>query len=134
MLEEMKKRGIPTIVWMTPVLPFINDTVDNITSILNECVRIGVNGIIDFGMGLTLRDGDREYYYAALDKYFPGMKERYIRRYGNAYELPSPRAGELTEIFRKICNENGILSSPEECFQFMHELPEKYTQMSIFDL
>ena len=85
-------------------------------------------------MGLTLRDGDREYYYAALDKYFPGMKERYIRRYGNAYELPSPRAGELTEIFRKICNENGILSSPEECFQFMHELPEKYTQMSIFDL
>ena len=94
-LEEIQKSGIPTVVWLTPILPFINDTEDNITAILNECVRVGVKGIIDFGMGLTLREGDREYYYAALDKYFPGMKERYIKRYGNAYELPSPNAKEL---------------------------------------
>ncbi len=132
-LEEMQKRGIPTIVWMTPILPFINDTEENITAILNECIRVGVKGIIDFGMGLTLREGDREYYYAALDRHFPGMKERYIRRYGNAYELPSPRAGELTQIFRKICEENGILYSPEACFAYMSELPDKYPQMSIFD-
>ena len=132
-LEEMQKRGIPTIVWMTPILPFINDTEENITAILNECIRVGVKGIIDFGMGLTLREGDREYYYAALDKHFPGMKERYIRRYGNAYELPSPRAGELTQIFRKICEENSILYSPEACFAYMSELPDKYPQMSIFD-
>ncbi len=133
-LEEMQKRGIPTVVWLTPILPFINDTEENITSILNECVRVGVKGIIDFGMGLTLRDGDREYYYAALDKHFPGTKERYIKRYGNAYELPSPGAGELTKIFQRICKANGILSSPEACFRFMSELPEKYPQMSIFDL
>ena len=133
-LEEMQKRGIPTIVWMTPVLPFINDTEENITSILNECVRVGVKGIIDFGMGLTLREGDREYYYAALDKNFPGMKQRYIKRYGNAYELPSPRARELTEIFQRICRANGILSDPEECFHYMQELPEKYKQMSIFEM
>ena len=133
-LEEMQKRGIPAVVWLTPILPFINDTEENITSILNECVRVGVKGIIDFGMGLTLRDGDREYYYAALDKHFPGMKERYIKRYGNAYELPSPKAKELTEIFQSICKANGILSSPEDCFRFMSELPEKYPQMSLFDL
>ena len=84
-LEEMQKRGIPTIVWITPILPFINDTEENVTSILEECVRVGVKGIIDFGMGLTLREGDREYYYAALDKHFPGMKERYIKRYINAF-------------------------------------------------
>ena len=77
-LEKMRERGIPTVVWITPILPFINDTEDNITSILNECARVGVKGIIDFGMGLTLREGDREYYYAALDKHFPGMKERYM--------------------------------------------------------
>ena len=133
-LEEMQKRGIPTIVWLTPILPFINDTKENITAILNECVRVGVKGVIDFGMGLTLREGDREYYYAALDKHFPGMKERYIKRYGNAYELPSPNAKELTELFRSICNGNGILSNPDECFGFMQEFPDKYTQMSIFDL
>lgn len=133
-LEEMQKRGIPTVVWMTPILPFINDTEENITSILNECVRTGVRGVMVFDMGLTLRDGDREYYYAALDKHFPGMKERYIERYGNAYELPSPKAKELMEIFQGICKANGMLSSPEECFQYLYELPEKYPQMSIFDL
>ncbi|MBR6897308.1 MAG: radical SAM protein [Lachnospiraceae bacterium] len=133
-LEEMQKRGIPTVVWITPILPFINDTEENITSILNECARVGVKGIIDFGMGLTLREGDREYYYQALDKHFPGLKEKYIETYGNAYELPSPNARELRNILKKICKENGILSTPEECFSYMNELPEKYSQMSIFDL
>ncbi|MBQ1368853.1 MAG: radical SAM protein [Firmicutes bacterium] len=132
-LEEMQKRGIPTIVWMTPILPFINDTKENITSILTECIRVGVKGVIDFGMGLTLREGDREYYYAALDKHFPGMKERYVQKYGNAYELSSPRARELQEIFHRICKENNILSNPEDCFRYMNELPDKYPQMSLFE-
>ncbi len=133
-LLKMREMGIPTVVWLTPILPFINDTEENITAILNECVRAGVKGVIDFGMGLTLREGDREYYYNALDKHFPGMKERYIRCYGNAYELPSPKAKELKGIFRRICKENGMLSTPDECFNFMREMPEKYPQMSIFDL
>ena len=133
-LEEMRKNGIPTIVWLTPILPFINDTEDNVTAILNECVRVGVKGIINFGMGLTLREGDREYYYAALDRHFPGMKEQYIKRYGNAYELPSPNAKELMGLFQRICKEKGMLSTPDECFRFTQELPDKYHQMSIFDM
>ena len=133
-LEEMQKREIPTIVWMTPILPFINDTEENITALLKECVRVGVKGIMDFGMGLTLRDGDREYYYAALDRHFPGVKERYIKRYGNAYELPSPKAKELQGIFKRICREQRIMATPEECFAYMQHLPEKHQQMSIFDL
>lgn len=133
-LEKLQKRGISTIVWMTPILPFINDTEENIAAILNECERTGVKGIINFGMGLTLREGSREYYYAALDKHFPGMKERYIERYGNMYELQSPRAKELTEVFQGFCKEHGILSSPEECFRYMNELPEKYPQLSLFEL
>ena len=133
-LEKMQERRIPTVVWLTPILPFINDTEENITAILKECVRVGVKGGIDFGMGLTLSDRDREYYYAALDEYFPGMKERYIKRYGNAYELPSPNAKELMELFQRICKDNGIMSSPDECFEYMQDLPDKYPQMSIFDL
>ncbi len=133
-LERMQERGIPTVVWLTPILPFINDTEENITSIMNECVRTGVKGIIDFGMGLTLREGDREYYYAALDKHFPGLKQRYIRTYGNSYELPSPYAKELTAIYKRICMQNGMMSTPEECFSYMRELPEKNSQISIFDL
>lgn len=132
-LEEMHKRGIPTIVWLTPILPFINDTEENVRAILQECVRVGVKGVIDFGMGLTLREGDREYYYAALDRHFPGMKRRYVETFGNAYELSSPNAKKLTRLFHVICDDNGIFSNPEECFRFMQELPERYQQLSLFD-
>ena len=131
-LEKMQEHGIPTVVWLTPILPFINDTEENVRAILEECVRVGVKGIICFDMGLTLREGDREYYYAALDKHFPGLKQQYIQRYGNAYELPSPRSRELMALFRNTCKAHGIMYSPEECFQYMQELPEKYEQMSLF--
>ena len=132
-LETMRQRGIPTVVWLTPILPFINDTEENVAAILQECVRVGVAGIVCFDMGLTLREGSREYFYAALDRHFPGVKERYIKRYGNAYELPSPRAKELMELFRGVCEEHGILCEPEDCFRFMQELPERFPQMSFFD-
>ena len=132
-LEMMQDRGIPTIVWLTPILPFINDTEENVSAILNECVRVGVKGVIDFGMGLTLREGDREYYYEALDKYYPGMKKRYIERYADSYELPSPNAKALVGILNKICYDNNMMSKPEDCFEFMSKLPERYHQMSLFD-
>lgn len=133
-LERMRERGIPTVVWLTPILPFLNDTPENVTAILRECVRVGVKGVIDFGMGMTLREGDREYYYAALDRHFPGLKEKYMRIYGNAYELPSPRASELTKLLHDICKDNGILSTPNACFEYMYEFPESKAQMSLFDL
>ena len=132
-LSEMRDRGIPTIVWLTPVLPFINDTEENIKAILDECVRVGVKGIICYDMGLTLREGDREYYYAALDRYFPGLKERYIELYGNAYNVPSPNSSKLMDMFRKICRENNIMYRPMECFNYMNEFPEKEHQMSMFE-
>ncbi len=131
-LEILRERGIPTVVWLTPVLPFLNDTEENVTKLLRECARAGVAGIVCFGMGLTLREGSREYFYAALDRHFPGMKERYVKRYGNAYELPSPRAGELMDLLRRICADTGMMSEPGDCFRFLNELPERYTQTSLF--
>ena len=132
-LEEMERRGIPTVVWMTPLLPFINDTEENVTSILEECARVKVKGVVCFGMGLTLREGDREYYYAALDRHFPGLKEKYIRTYGNAYEVPSPNAEKLTDLFRSFCRDHGILYRPEECFDYMSRLPERFQQTTFLD-
>lgn len=131
-LHEMRKRGIPTVVWLSPILPYLNDTEDNITSLLRACGDAGVKGIISFGMGLTLRDGDREYYYDALDRHFPGLKERYIREYGNAYELPSPNSGRLMRIFKEYCGRNAIISTPEECFAYMNYFPENYEQTGLF--
>ena len=133
-LKKMQERGIPTIVWITPILPFINDTEENITAILKECVHAGVKGIIDFGMGLTLREGDSEYYYAALDQYFPGLKEKYIKRYGNAYNLPSPNAKQLIRLLQRTCKNNGMLYKPDDCFQYINAFPEQYEQMNLFDM
>ena len=133
-LMQLKKAGIPTVVWLSPILPFINDMEENINGILDYCVRAGVKGIICFGMGVTMRDGDREYFYKALDEHFPGLKKRYIRTYGNAYELPSPHNDRLMGIFTNICRENGIMSKVEDCFSYLHEYPDKYEQMTFFDL
>lgn len=133
-LRVMQERGIPTVVWLTPILPFINDTEDNIRPILQGCAESGVKGIICYDMGLTLREGDREYYYAALDRHFPGLKERYIRTYGNAYELSSPSSPALMALFRSFCKEHGIMYKPEECFAYLNEFPEPFEQMSIFDM
>lgn len=131
-LQIFHENGIPTMVWLSPVLPFINDTKENIEGILDYCIQAKVYGIICFGMGVTLRDGDREYFYAALDKHFPGMKERYHQKYGYAYELSSDRSRELMKLFRDRCHENGIVCDVEECFRYLHEFPEKYTQLTLF--
>ena len=132
-LGKMQEKGIPTVVWMTPILPFINDTEENITAILDNCIRTGVRGIICFDMGLTLREGNREYFYAALDKYFPGLKEKYIRHYGNSYILTSPNAAKLMKIFRKTCRDHNILCTPEDCFWYIGEMPAQYAQIGLFD-
>lgn len=133
-LMQFKKAGIPTVVWLTPILPFINDTEENIRGILEYCVEAGVKGIICFDMGVTLRDGDREYFYKALDKHFPGMKNKYIRTYGNAYDIPSPNNEKLLEILKETCVKNGMMYQIKECFQYLHEFPQKYEQMSLFDI
>ena len=133
-LLQFKEAGIPSIVWLTPILPFINDTEENIRGILEYCVKAGVKGIICFGMGVTLRDGDREYFYKALDKHFPGVKNKYIRTYGNAYDIPSPNNEKLLGIFKEVCVKNGMMYQIKECFQYLHEFPEKYEQMSLFDI
>jgi len=133
-LLQFKEAGIPTVVWLTPILPFINDTEENIREILEYCVEAGVKGIICFGMGVTLRDGDREYFYKALDKHFPGIKNKYIRTYGNAYDIPSPNNENLLEIFKEVCVKNGMIYQIKECFQYLHEFPQKYEQMSLLDI
>ncbi len=133
-LEEMQRRGIPTVVWLSPILPFINDRSENVGKILSECVRVGVKGVICFGMGLTLREGDREYYYAALDRHFPGLKKQYMDTFGNAYQVPSPHETELMSLFNSVCRENRILCSPDDCFAYLHEMPKKERQMSLFDV
>src|SRR5690554_6907994 len=66
-LKKMRDNGIPTVVWLCPILPFINDTEENIRGILDYCTEAQVKAILCFNMGLTLRDGNREYFYQNLE-------------------------------------------------------------------
>lgn len=132
-IEVLQQAGIPTVVWLCPILPFLTDTEENVMGILRACRETGVKGIIQYGMGLTLRDGNREYFYAALDKHFPGMKERYIRTYGNAYELPSPKNEELMALFHGFCQYYGIWHNNDQIFSYLRELDtEEGIQLSFF--
>lgn len=134
-LLRLREAGIPTVVWLCPILPFINDTEENLRGILDYCVKAKVYGVICFGMGVTLREGNREYFYRQLDRLFPGMKEKYIRLYGGRYEVESPNGRRLMELFHKICEENQIVHDNKRIFEYLRTFEEKpeAVQLSLFD-
>lgn len=127
-LQKLRDAGIPTVVWLCPILPFINDTPDNISGILDYCMEARVYGVVNFGMGVTLREGNREYFYRQLDRLFPGLKERYIQTYGNQYLLESPNSAELNRLFHDQCGQNGIVHDNERIFAYLSEFEEKNGQ------
>ena len=124
-LKILRDAGIPTVVWLCPILPFINDTEENLRGILNYCVEAEVRGVLCFGMGVTLRDGNREYFYEQLDRLFPGMKERYMKEFGNSYVCSSPRNDSLMKLFHRICEEAGIMHNNDGIFKYLNEFQEK---------
>ena len=133
-LQALHEAGIPTVVWLCPLLPFINDTEENLRGILAYCREAQVYGVICFGMGLTLREGNREYFYRQLDRLFPGMKEKYIRTYGMHYQLNSPRNRELMELFHRLCEDYGIVHNNRQIFAYLNELESRnHEQLSLFD-
>lgn len=133
-LKIMKENKIPTVVWLSPILPFINDTEENLRGILNYCMEAGVYGIINFGIGLTLREGNREYYYEKLEKHFPGLKEKYHQKYGYGYVIHSDNHNKLMKIFYEECRKHNILCDNEKIFQYLNEFEEKdrVEQLSLF--
>lgn len=124
-LRKLNNAGIPTVVWLCPILPYINDSYENIKEILDYCIDVNVYGVICFEMGVTLRDGNRQYFYQKLDEHFPGLKEKYIRRYGNSYSLPSPNNTELMEFFKRKTSENNIENNVNRLFEYLAEFPNK---------
>lgn len=133
-LNVLRDNGIPTVVWLSPILPFINDTLENIEGIINYCVEAKVYGIICFGMGLTLRDGNREYFYKKLDELFPNLSNKYKKLYGNNYIVNSTKNLELMSYFYKRCNDNGIVCDNDKIFEYLNTFEEKpvFEQISFF--
>lgn len=133
-LKKLHEAGIPTVVWLCPILPFINDTAENILAILDMCIEAKVYGIICFNMGMTLREGNREYYYQQLDLHFPGLKEKYQHIYGNSYEVTSLNNAYLMKLFYDKCHKNNIICDNNELFTYLSTFKQKkeFEQLSIF--
>ena len=130
-LNKLNEANIPTVVWLCPILPHINDTEENINAILDWCIDANVKGVLNMGMGLSLREGNREYFYEMLDERFPGVKEKYIDEFGDSYFIHSKDNRRLRSILRKRCEENGIMHNQDEIFSYMHEFPEKSVQSKL---
>lgn len=131
-LKEFQKEKIPTVVWLCPILPFLNDTEENIRGLVEYCADAGVKGIIQFGIGFTLREGNREYFYQKLDQHFPGLKQQYICTYGNAYEIPSPKQGMLLPLLHDLCERYGIWHDNNQVFHYLSTLEKEDRQLSFF--
>ena len=133
-IKILRDNGIKTVVWLCPILPFINDTMDNIQGLLDYCVEAEVYGILCFGMGMTLREGNREYFYKMLDKHFPGLKARYEKKYGNGYVITSDNNDELMSHLMRSCETNKIVCGTDILFEYMAAFEEKTEskQMELF--
>ena len=133
-LHRLREAGVPTVVWLCPILPFLNDTEENLRGILNACFSAGVRGVLCFGMGLTLREGNRAYFYAQLDARFPGLSDRYRRAYGDSYSCPSPHSARLMRLFEDECRAHGVLHDTKDIFAYLHAFEDRGAgeQMSLF--
>lgn len=132
-LKIMQENGIPTVVWLSPILPFINDTEENLRGILRYCFDAGVKGVLCFGIGTTIREGNREYFYAALDRHFPNMKQKYIRKFGYSYECMSDNNNSLMKTFHKQCEQHGVMHDVSGIFEYLSTYPTpENMQLSLF--
>jgi DNA repair photolyase len=131
-LKAMRDNGIETVAWLCPLLPFINDTEENLLGLLDYCVGAGVYGILCWGIGMTLREGNREYFYAQLDKHFPDLKEKYQKKYGLDYVITSDNNDVLMKVLFDTCKKHNIICDNDFVFTYMRTLEEKHTQMELF--
>ena len=130
-LCALRDAGIPTVVWLCPILPYINDTKENLEGILSLCRDAGVERILSFGFGMTLREGNREYFYQKLDELFPGLSARYATEFGLRYAVESPNSAELERMFSAFCEREGVERCPERIFSYLYEM-ERDRQATLF--
>lgn len=125
-LQTLAREGIYTGILLMPVLPFVTDTPRNIETVIQKGKEAGVQYIL-FWPGMTLREGQREYYYRELDRKFPGKKEKYLKQYGDSYQCSAPGAEMLAKVFYKACEKAGISTRMK-----FYEEPAEDNQLSLF--
>ena len=122
-LERLNENNIPAVVWLSPILPYINDTEQNINSILDWCIDTNVKGVLNLDMGLSMRQGNREYFYKKLDENFPGLKEKYVEEFKDQEFIYGRNYRKLKGIIKNTCQKYKILYKQDDIFNYIHEFP-----------
>ncbi|SEW41456.1 SPL family radical SAM protein [[Clostridium] fimetarium] len=129
-IRELASNGIFTGVLLMPILPYINNTEENIKTIINKAAEAGAKFVYAM-FGVTLRENQRDYYYQKLDEHFPGMKKKYIEKYGVSYTCTSDNAKELYEMYVSECKRLGLLYKMEDIIE-AYKGANSYEQISLF--
>ncbi len=126
MLAKFNKRGIDTVVWISSILPFINDSPTNIKGILDLCKKVGVKAIITSNLAVTLTDETKDYFYEKMDRY-PDIKEKYINQFEYSNNISTLNNIKLENIIFKFCLDNDIVYGTDNVFDFIDVMPERET-------
>ena len=130
-IKLFAEAGVFAGVHMNPVLPGITDTVENIETLIEKAAENQAKYVLCYGFGMTLRDGNREYYYENLDKHYPGLKEWYMKKYGMKYVCQCGNAKELAAVFQNECRKHRLLYKIEEINKAWKK--QKQEQKSLWD-
>ena len=127
-IQELGKNGIQAGIVMMPILPFLEDNVENITNIVTKGYEHSTAYILP-SFGMTMRDRQRDYYYKKLDEHFPGIKQKYIKKFGNNYSCSVNNYTEVKKVFDKLCNEFEI---PKFIPQYNQQTDEQLKYSNVF--
>lgn len=129
-IQKLQSAGLFSGVLLMPVLPYITDNEENIVSIVRMAKESGAKFIYP-AFGMTLRGNQRAHYYSKLDALFPGLKEKYMKQYGERYSCGSPKAKKLYGLFVSECEKNGLLFKMKDIIK-AYKRGYDHSQLSFF--
>ncbi len=130
-LKKLKAEGISTYVHMAPLIPGINDSVENVQGLLDLCGEAKVDGILYSFLGVTLRKGSRQHFYKKLTEQFPGMLEDFMEQYGEINEIHVPEEKELLGMIKQYCKEHSIVCDQQKLFTYLRAFEDKLSAPQI---
>lgn len=130
-IRQISEAGIFTGVLFTPMLPYITDTEENVTQMVQLAHENGARFVFPM-FGVTLRQNQRDYYYNKLEEHFPGLRQKYVNVYRSNYFCGSPRTRQLRALFQKECAKYGLLFRMQDIIAAYKKTEVKPEQLSLF--
>ncbi len=125
-MRMLAEQGIDVGVCMMPILPFLEDSLENVSAIVERAAKNGARFVVPW-FGMSMRDRQRQYYYAQLDRFFPGLRLKYEQAFGLHYECPARWADRLAARFNELCKQYGLVTRVPE-----YALEKTEKQLSLF--